>query len=121
MIDVFKLLQQIERDGRRLDRRFAYQQSIHYRIDKGPFQRARLEDVSDGGLRMTIPRYVPKGAKLQILYNQPLSSRQYWVEGQVRWSREIEASYSTGVELHFQSDSDEKPFRSMVQQLATAC
>lgn len=121
MIDIFKLLQQIERDGRRNDRRFTYQQSVHYRIDKGPFQRAQLEDISDGGLRMTIPRYVPKGAKLQILYNQPLSSRQYWVEGQVRWSREVEARYATGVEVNFRSDSDEAPYRSMVAQLATAC
>jgi hypothetical protein len=119
MFKIQELLQQVNKDGRRLDRRMAYSQVVRYRLNKGPFQRAKLEDVSGGGLRLNIPRYVPKGSKVQVLYNQPLCSRQYWVEGRVTWSREVESQYATGVEIDFKSDFDELPFRNMLEQLAT--
>ncbi|MFN8609078.1 MAG: PilZ domain-containing protein [Vulcanimicrobiota bacterium] len=123
MFDIQKFLQEARARGdkRRLDRRMPYRQSVHFRVDKGPFQKAQLEDVSGGGFRVTLPRYIPNGAKLQILYNQPLSSRQFWVEGKVRWSREIETRYSTGVEIKFQSESDEAPYQDLLAQLETAC
>ena len=121
MFNVQKFLQDNKPASRRLDRRMPYRQTVHFRIDKGPFQRAQLEDVSGGGLCLNLPRYVPKGAKVQVLYTQPLSSRKFWVEGKVRWSREVVARYNTGLELEFQSESDEAPFQSLVQQLETVC
>jgi len=120
MFPIKKFYVPVSKDGRRLDRRLTYRQTVRYRIDQGPFQKAELEDVSHGGMRVRLPRYVPKGARVQVLYHQPLSSRQHWVEGQVRWSQEVETLYATGVEIDFQSDSDEAPFRNLVDQLATA-
>ncbi len=123
MFDIQKFLKEARSQGdkRRLDRRLPYRQSVHFRVDKGPFQKALLEDVSGGGLRLTLPKYIPNGAEVQVLYNQPLSARQYWVEGKVRWSREVESRYSTGVEINFQSECDEAPFQSLLEQLETAC
>ena len=123
MFDIQKFLQEAKAQGdkRRLDRRLRYNQSVHFRVDKGPFQKAQLEDVSGGGFRLTLPRYIPNGAKVQILYNQPLSSRQHWVGGKVRWSREVETRYSTGVEIKFQSECDEAPYQDLLAQLETAC
>ena len=121
MFDIQKFLQEAKGDKRRLDKRMRYSQSIHFRVDKGPFQKAQLEDVSGGGFRLTLPRYIPNGAKVQILYNQPLSSRQHWVEGKVRWSREVETRYTTGVEIRFQSECDEAPYQDLLAQLETAC
>lgn len=123
MFDVQKFLEEAKAKGdkRRLDKRMPYRQSVHYRVDKGPFQKAQLEDVSGGGFRVTLPRYIPNGAKVQILYNQPLSSRQFWVEGKVRWSREVATRYSTGVEIKFQSECDEAPYQDLLAQLETAC
>jgi hypothetical protein len=121
MIKVQDLLSQLKKDGRRNDKRWAYGLSVRFRVDRGPFQRAQLDDVSEGGLRLTLPRYIPKGARVQILYHQPLCSRQHWVEGQVRWSREEATRYATGIEVEFQSDCDEKPYRNLVEQLSTAC
>lgn len=123
MFDIQRFLEEAKAKGdkRRLDKRMPYRQSVHFRVDKGPFQKAQLEDVSGGGFRLTLPRYIPNGAKVQILYNQPLSSRQYWVEGKVRWSREVATRYSTGVEIKFQSESDEAPYQDLLAQLETAC
>ena len=121
MYKVQELLNQVKKDGKRVDKRWAYGSTVRFRVDRGPFQKAQLEDVSGGGVRLTLPRYIPKGARLQILYNQPLSSRQHWVEGQVRWSREVATHYATGVEIDFQSHCDEQPFRNLVEQLSTAC
>ncbi len=123
MFDIQKFLSEAKSKGdkRRLNKRMSYRQSVHFRVDKGPFQKAQLEDVSEGGFRVTLPKYIPNGAQVQLLYNQPLSSRQYWVEGKVRWSREVETRYSTGVEIRFQSECDEVPYQDMLAQLETAC
>ena len=123
MFDIQKFLQDANKDSdkRRLNKRVAYQRSVHFRVGKGPFQKAQLEDVSGGGFRVTLPRYLPNGAEVQLLYSQPLSSRQFWVEGKVRWSREVATRYSTGVEIKFQSECDEAPYQNMLEQLETAC
>lgn len=123
MFDIQKFLQDAKAKGdkRRLDKRMPYRQTVHFRVDKGPFQKAQLEDVGAGGFRLTLPRYIPNGAQVQLLYNKPLSSRQYWVEGKVRWSREVETRYATGVEIKFQSECDEVPYQDLLTQLETAC
>ena len=122
MFDIQKFLQEAKNgDKRRSTKRLSYEQTVHFRVGKGPFQKAQLEDVSGGGFRVTLPRYIPNGAEVQLLYNQPLSSRQFWVEGKVRWSREVATRYSTGVEINFQSECDEAPYQNMLEQLETAC
>lgn len=123
MFDIQRFLREAgaKGDRRRLDKRLTYHQAVHFRVDKGPFQKAQLEDVSGGGFRLTLPGCLPSGARIQMLYNQPLSSRQYWVEGKVRWSREVESRYTTGIKIDFQSDHDEAPYQDMLNQLETAC
>lgn len=122
MFDIQKFLQEARKgDMRRNAKRVSYQQTVHFRVGKGPFQKAQLEDVSAGGYRVNLPCYIPNGSQVQLLYRQPRSSRQFWVEGKVRWSREVATRYFTGVEIDFQSGWDEIPFQNLLEHLETAC
>lgn len=119
MLDITKLL--AAQDGnRRYDQRVSWDTVVRYRVGNGPFQKARLEDVSLGGLRVVLPKGLPVGVKVQILYTQPDSSRQHWVEGVVRWARERSAAYVTGVEIEHCSSSDQLPYEKLVSTLQAA-
>lgn len=119
MLDVTKLL--AAQDGnRRYDRRIGWTREIRYRTDQGPFQRATVEDVSRGGLRLVLPRALTLGSKVQILYVHPNSTQQHWVEGEVCWSRERETRYLTGVEIEHCSASDQVPYEKLLAALEVA-
>lgn len=110
-----RLLNSVAAREPRQEKRLPYSNAVRFRLDKGPFQRARLEDVSDGGLRVVFPYALRQSTRVQILYSLPASSHQYWVEGVTRWCREVRAEYCTGVEVDFLSNLDEVPFRSLVE------
>ncbi len=110
-----RLLQAVAQREPRQEKRLPYSNVVRFRLDKGPFQRARLEDVSEGGLRVVLPCALRQSTRLQILYQLPASSHQYWVEGVTRWCREVRAEYWTGIEVDFLSHQDETAFRSLVE------
>lgn len=110
-----RLLNSVAAREPRQEKRLPFKNVVRFRLDKGPFQRARLEDVSEGGLRVVLPCALRQSTRVQILYSLPASSNQYWVEGVARWCREVRAEYWTGVEVDFLSNQDEVPFRSLVE------
>lgn len=116
MLDITKLM--AAQDGnRRYDQRVTWSSGVRFRLGNGTFQKARVEDVSLGGLRLVLPKALPEGSRIQVLYTPPGSTRQHWVEGVVRWARERSAAYLTGVELEYCSASDQVPFEKMVAAL----
>jgi len=119
MLDISQLL--AAQDGnRRYDKRIPWSREVRFRIDKGPFQRAKVEDVSRGGFRLVLPRPLAEGVKVQILYRRPDCTQQHWVEGQVRWTRELAATYLTGIEIEYCSSSDQGPYEKLLSVLEAA-
>ncbi len=105
---------------RRRGPRLPLKQRVRYRIDQGPFQPAQLCDLGPAGLRLSLPRALPEGCRMQILYHRPEESAERWVEGQVRWTREQRAEFVTGVELEFRSHHDREPFQQLWKVLSNA-
>ena len=119
MFDVSKLM--AAQDGnRRYDRRVDWNQEIRYRIDQGPFQRAKVKDVSRSGLRLELPKALTAGSTVQVLYVRPDTAQQHWVEGKVRWSRERATRYLTGVEIEHCSSFDQLPYEKLLAALEVA-
>jgi len=104
---------------RRRGPRLALKQRVRYRIDQGPFQPAELCDLGPGGLRLALPRAVPEGSRMQILYHPPEEAVDRWVEGRVRWTRKDPSQFVTGVELEFRSHHDREPFQRLWKELST--
>lgn len=111
-----RFLQQAAQRDPRTERRLPCQRPIHFRLDRGPFYQARLQDVSAEGLGALLPFAPRQRSRLQILYRLDQDASYHWVEGEVRWSREQRARYLTGVELEFHCDQEERSYRALLER-----
>ncbi len=89
--------------------RFPFRESVGYQMGESPLTGSLSGDISEGGLRLSIQKFIPLNTivRLQIHVSDP--ARVLRAQGRVVWVREVPQSDRYDVGIEFVVDQDTGP------------
>ena len=89
-------------DEKRRDFRIKENLPIRYEsTPRGKYGNALTEDISEGGVRLTLDEFIPKLSKMLLMINLT-PNRLVELNAEVRWAERVSHSYRYEVGLEFQ-------------------
>ena len=92
-------------DEKRRDLRIKENLPIRYEsIPRAKFGNALSQDISEGGVRLTLDEFIPKLSKMLLMINL-MPNKLVELNAEVRWAERVSHSYHYQVGLEFQDIS----------------